>query len=47
MSATIFRNVSLCMFASYAALRKRAFSKNNIVYQLFMLFDPLLPLCRR
>jgi hypothetical protein len=45
MSATIFRNVSLCMSAGYASLRKRALSKSNIVDKLFMLFDNLLPLC--
>jgi hypothetical protein len=36
MSATVFTNVSLCMFASYASLRKRALSKSNIVDKLFV-----------
>ena len=44
MSATIFRKVGLCMFARFASLRKRALSKNNIVYEFFVLFDHLLPL---
>ena len=45
MPATIIRNVSLFMFACYASLRKRALSKIIIVYDIFALFDHLLPLC--
>lgn len=39
MSATTIRKVSLCMFACYTFLLKRALSKFNIVYELFVLFD--------
>ena len=44
-SATIILNISLCMFARYASLRKRALSKINIAYDLFLLFDHFLALC--
>jgi len=45
MSATVLRKVSLCKFACYAALRKRALRNSNIVNELFVLFDHVLPLC--
>jgi len=44
MAAAIFRKVRVCMFACYAALRKRALRKNNIVNELLVLFDHVLPL---
>ena len=45
MFATIFRNVSLCMFVCNASLRKRTLNKGNVFYEIFVLFDNFLLMC--